>query len=259
MSSVLVYVPLNPQTPRVYARALTSVLRMAYPDFDLVLDKEDAPAGPARPKREKYQNVLAKYEFARRLALAMDYEVLLTVEADVIVPPDTLERLLAVDADVAYGLYCSRYGRHQWLAYTMLAADRGRSLSDDHELARAVWGQVFPTVGVGMGCTLIHRRVLEAVPFRLDPGSDMLANDWYFALDLQEKGFRQAHDLGVVCGHVCGPPSAKIVWPDPAAPWGYRYEFFDVPVTPLEGPLTVHVTGLEQPQEIYRVVPRGVE
>ena len=78
-----------------------------------------------------------------------------------------------------------------------------------------MWGNVIDTTGVGLGCTLIRREVLEAIPFRVV--DKWIANDWYFALDVAEKGFTQAHDCGVVCGHIDG---YRVLWPDVAH--GYR-------------------------------------
>ena len=51
-----------------------------------------------------YNNVVGKYNDARRTMLAGDYDALMTVESDTIVPKDALKRLIAADADVAYGL-----------------------------------------------------------------------------------------------------------------------------------------------------------
>ncbi len=158
------------------------------------------------------------------MALDSGYDALWTVEADMIVPPDALRRLAAVDADVAYGLYVSRHGRLQWLAYLSVTEHSGTSISVLPERAREAWGKVIETQGAGMGCTLIHRHVLEAIPFRRISGTQ-LANDWYFSLDCIAHGFRQAHDMGCVCGHIQGLPSPKIYWPDPDDERLIRVEF----------------------------------
>ena len=78
----------------------------------------------------------------------------------------------------------------------------------------AMWGKVVDTAGVGLGCTLIRRDVLEAIPFRVK--DEWIANDWYFAIDAREKGFIQRHDCSVVCGHIDG---YRTLWPDVADGW----------------------------------------
>ena len=172
-----------------------------------------------------YEEITEKYNRARDLALNGDYDAMLTVESDMILPPLALERMSRVDADVVYGLYVSRHGDHRWLAATRIYERTADWLSDDLEVCREAWGQVVDTVGIGMGCTLIRRPVLERVIFRRDTG--WMANDWFFAMDCQAAGFRQAHDLGVVCGHIDGHPTPRIYWPNPEEPKGYSLEFFD--------------------------------
>jgi hypothetical protein len=187
--------------------------------YEVVFGTDDIEKGKSRSIRT-YDNILEKYQRAKKMALAGGYDALFTVEADMILPSDTLLRLAQVDADVAYGLYASRHRRHQWLAATQMSEGRGVWLSDDVQTAQAAWGKVIETQGVGMGCTLIRRHVLETVPFRRAKGS--FANDWYFSLDLKAKGFVQKHDLGVICGHIAKWPSQRIIWPSPKAPGMYR-------------------------------------
>jgi len=222
--SVLVYVPAIPYPPRVHERTWASLMAMDCPArVEIVVGREDLNAMPSRIDHNI--NLTGKYQRARQMALSGGYDALLTVEADMVVPPLALERLSRIEADVAYGLYCSRHGSHQWLAYVEMDERKGSSLTDAPEVARAAWGQAIATDGVGLGCTLIWRRVLEAVPFRLDH-PDLHANDWEFALDCKAKGFVQKHDLGTACGHISmdveGAP--VVYWPDPDGKGMYRVE-----------------------------------
>ena len=187
----------------------------------------DDPATPVA-------NITRKYNEVRDVALNMGYDGLLTIESDMIVPGDALERLAAVDADVVYGVYIWRRGGYFWTAYSSLKEKRGKSISRDPGAARKAWGKVIETKGVGMGCTLIHRRVLEALPFKNAPAMNWCC-DWALALDCQEEGFVQKHDLGVICGHIQRdlgisgmgkgyPQGPKVLWPDITKPDFYRVE-----------------------------------
>ncbi len=201
---VLIYCPLNPKTPRVFARTITSIFNLDWPHpMEIVFGKDDEPVS------KPYNNLTEKYNRARQMTLDGGYDALLTIEADMIVPPDTVKRLAAVDADVAYGLYVSRHGRLIWLAFTAVSEHAGTSISVVPEQARASWGKVIETKGVGMGCTFIHRHVLEAIEFRHPPTT--FANDWYFSLDCMEHGFVQKHDMGCVCGHIQGAPAENLL------------------------------------------------
>ena len=221
---VLIYCPTNPVTPEIYGRSLQSVFRMEWnAPHDVVFGRH---RHPLTDRAGGYQEITDKYNHARELALAGGYDALFTVEADMILPPLALERLTRVQADVAYGLYCSRHGTHQWLAYSHVGDRAGNSIGEDVEYCRDAWGTVVETQGVGMGCTLIWRHVLEDVEFRIEPGG--AANDWYFSLDLMARGYKQAHDLGVVCGHIASNP-ARVLWPDPDADALYSVEYIDPP------------------------------
>jgi hypothetical protein len=85
-----------------------------------------------------YQNVTDKYERARRQALSGGFDYLFCIEADMIVPPDALAKLIAIDADVGYGLYCWRHGSAlgMWSAYPIVENSRGYSLSHNKDEAR---------------------------------------------------------------------------------------------------------------------------
>jgi len=189
-----------------------------------------------------YNNVVGKYNDARRALLAGDYDALMTVESDTIVPKDALRRLIAADADVAYGLYVWRHGYPFWTAYTKVREAEGVSLSSSPELARELWGKVIDTEGVGNGCTLIRRHVMEALEFRWSLG-EFGCCDWHLSLDCQELGFTQKHDLGLVCGHIATDPIYRILWPDANAEGLYTTEVVETwePIQP-EGKW---LTGIE--------------
>lgn len=169
-----------------------------------------------------YRNITYKYNRAREVALRGDYDALVCLEDDIIVPVDAVERLLACDADIAYGLVCWRHGTPVWSARVEDEGGRqkaegghglGRVLSEMPERARALAGQVIDVVGVGMACTLIRRNVLEALQFRLEVKHPVCC-DWWLAKDAVRFGFSQRADLGLLCGHITPNPSPRVIWPD---------------------------------------------
>lgn len=220
---VLVFCPLHPKPPRLWGRTVQSIFRLDWPypiDWDFV-------AGD-NPHAEPYDNVTHVYNRARARVLQEGYDALLAVESDMIVPRDALTRLVATGADVAYGLYVWRHGRRLWSAYTLLEERHGESISADWAAAQAAWGTVIDVAGVGLGCTLIRRQVLEAIPFRA-PEDHLVSCDWTLALDAQAAGFTQRCDLGVVCGHQTTSPWPQILWPSSEVKQGYLSE----PLVPL--------------------------
>lgn len=164
--------------------------------------------------------VTAKYNEARRVFLASNYDAMLCAESDMIVQASALERLAALDCDIAYGLYCFRPFPHEWSAFTDLTTHKGTAISTKPETARACFGQVIEVAGIGLGCTLIHRHVLEALEFRTAYGA---ACDWSLAIDAQQYGLKQLCDTSVVCGHI-DRDGKTVYYPDPNAPGLYRVE-----------------------------------
>lgn len=233
MPRVLLFCPLNPidnsrgkRQPQIFGRTNESIFRQDYPELDIWFSKGDNPYFDSNGR----YNICHNYQKARRWVLDNDYDYLFTVEADMIIPPDALTKLLAVDTDVAYGLYCFK-NTSTWSAWTELDMEHGRSIRKDPELAKGFWGKVIEVAGVGMGCTLIRRNVLEALDFRVDDFNPDVHNDWVFAYDLQQKGFTQKCDLSVVCGHISMTPLPRVIYPDPEAPRLYRNEFINgIPV-----------------------------
>ena len=243
---ILLFCPLNPdrnhkgdRTPQLFGRTNMTIFRQDYPEFDIWFSKGDNPFFDENGRG----NICHNYQKARKWVLDNDYDYLFTVEADMVIPYTALSKLLALETDVAYGLYCFKSAA-TWSAFTLLAMDRGRSISKDPELAKATWGQVIDVAGVGLGCTLISRQVLEAIPFRTDDKYPTVHNDWCFANDCQEHGFKQKCDTSVVCGHISMKPSPRVIWPDPNEPRLYSNDFMEkIPVNE-KGEIKIEIDSL---------------
>ncbi len=146
------------------------------------------------------RNVLHQFNIGREMALAGGYDALLTVEHDMRLPADAAALLWAVDAPVVYGVYMLRHGTNvlnawRWEGWVNL----GMSLSKHpQDLAQARAAQVVRVSGVGFGCTLIRREVLEAIPFRGTEGS---GPDLAFAVDCLRSNWVAMAHFGVACEH----------------------------------------------------------
>lgn len=226
---ILLFTPLL----RSFGRHITSVhraLRATPHPVEWLSVTNDQPFG-----EYDQRNVLYLYNLAReRLLASEEYTHLMCVEDDMVIPPDAITALLGVGAPVAYGLYTWRRAGHPWSCYRHLWPDSACSWSEDQPQTIARWyreQRVIDSAGVGLGCTLIERSVLERIPWRLmNPSGEGPCNDWAFSLDCQAAGVQQVHHLGVRCGHITMHPSARVIWPDvdeqDRASW--RYELFEV-------------------------------
>ena len=153
------------------------------------------------PHGTKMANVTAQYQRGRELMLAGEYDAMVTVEHDMVLPGHTLQTLWDDGAPVVYAPYLLRHGQPVLSAWQKKnERNLGMSLSlYPRELAQARQAGRWEVSGVGMGCTLIRREVVERIPFRGAPDS---APDIPFATDCLRGGVTQIARFDVACGHI---------------------------------------------------------
>ena len=198
----------------VWQETIDSIDNLIAPD-GIILDVKYSTNNPypiTGNRKTDHENTLCQYRLARQLVLEGDYDALLTIEHDMIVPADALVKMLGTDADVVYGLHrfrqkqpilnCCRDVRSRW-------ADM--SISFFPELIKKGQKQGWlKCSGCGFGCTLIHRRVLEKLDFRRNK-SGHPAPDLPFAADCLRNNFTQICRFDVQCGHI--RPNGEVLWP----------------------------------------------
>lgn len=148
------------------------------------------------------ENVIAQYQKAWKMALDGGYDALLTVEHDMVLPSNAVQKLYDTDAPVVYGVYMLRHGIPTLSAWQYInSTNLGMSLSlypnEVIEARRRGWARV---CGVGWGCTLIRREVLERVSVRSTAASD--AGDMAFATDCVRADILQIARFDVPCKHI---------------------------------------------------------
>lgn len=150
-----------------------------------------------------YRNVLHQFQFARDLFLAGRFDALLTVEHDNELPDNALQLLCDTPGDVIYAPYVLRHGMRM-LSTWQYINDRnlGMSLSIyPFELARYKAAGVGRVSGVGNGCTLFRRHVLERLPFRDVGDGKNYCPDIPFAEDALREGYVSMGRFDVPVGH----------------------------------------------------------
>lgn len=185
--------------------------------WDGTLDWE---VGWHNPYDDGRRNVLAQYQRARRVFLKGKWEALLTVEHDMLVPPDALLKLAAAGADVAYGVYVLRHGSQVINAWQKQGdEDVGDYfvLHPGGALERYLKnGEIVEVSGIGLGCTLIRRNVLKEIEFHEYEKVGSPIPDIPFAQDCLRSGFKQVAHFGVICGHI--DDDGTVLWP-PGKGW----------------------------------------
>jgi hypothetical protein len=191
--SVLVYIPtyadaMQPET-------LQSVKAQDYGQMTIEVGRHNPYLN------DKSANILAQQERARAMTLDGGFDALVFVEHDMQVPAHGIRTLYETDAPVVYGVYLFRHNQYMLSAFRY-DNDRniGMSLMQyPAELEQARRAKEWQVSGVGFGCTLVRRDVLERIPFRLtesDPYADMV-----FARDCLHAGVKQIARFDVPCLH----------------------------------------------------------
>lgn len=231
MSKLLIVCPIADHVLLPTLRAIIELDPRGYDRADTVfLRTRSDPDADARDA------IAAQYNEAREMALRGGYDALLTVECDMLPPANAIRRLRTTGADVAYGLYVLRRPPWEWNAYSVMEGMAAWPLSRVEDRARVEWGEVVDVDGIGLGCTLIQRKVLESLRFRADGLLHHDGNrsycDWYFGQDARTAGFTQRCDTAVICGHIHpadehGAARPSVIWPIGEPPF-YRFEEFDL-------------------------------
>lgn len=201
--TVLIYTPTYADGP--HPETLRSVSQQTYTDYVHEVSWHNPYPG------RNMANVVAQYQRAQEMILAGEYEALLTVEHDMILPPDALEKLMATDAPVVYGVYMLRHGTATLNAWQKIGnRNIGMSLSlYPKEVEKAKKAGAWEVSGTGWGCTLIRRKVLERLTVHSNSETD--AGDITFSTDCLRAGIKMLARFDVECGHI--EPNGNVLYP----------------------------------------------
>jgi len=159
------------------------------------------------PTREQgLAGVVEATNFLVQKCMDKDWDRLWIVEADVEVPKHALVRLLC-SGDINLGIYPNhRHDLRMMAGYFEEHWDRVKPCVHSVFGVEQLRGKVFENmVWAGIGCALIHRRVLEEIRFVYDLPlyeRKVGVHDQLFLLEAQRLGFKVLLHGDVVCGHL---------------------------------------------------------
>jgi SAM-dependent methyltransferase len=158
----------------------------------------------------------------------LEKDWLFFMDADQTFHPDTLRKLLSWDLPIVSGLYFKSPGNPVPHAYKYAYQEAVGEQKDTHFYAALIdpvtqfllkhtdklknsEAIVLPSTkedllevdGVGAGCILVHRQVLDAIepPWFEYNKESFVGEDFYFCRKVQAAGFKIFLDPGVICGH----------------------------------------------------------
>lgn len=153
--------------------------------------------------------------------LANDCTHLFMTEMDMLIPHDTITKLMALDKDIAGGVYFLRGdvqpARGQPCLYMKAPAMEWSKRREAHEEGKYLHTPVslfprdtaFPVDHIGLGCALIKREVFEGIErpwFQVKNATKEeltgYGSDMYFFTKVKEAGFEVWCDPTILCGQI---------------------------------------------------------
>lgn len=202
---VLAVTPTYGDTMRPEMRASMEALDLEGIDLTwMVIDEQPYPA-------PDHRNVLHMYRKARERALRGRYDVMWTVENDMVLPQDAAQHLNATPGDVVYGVYIIRFGTEVLSAFQYVDnANVGDSFTLSQEaLSEALKHTVVRCSGTGWGCTWIRRDALKTIRFP-EEWPENPPFDIAFSHLCLRKGLVLNANFRVQCGHI---KNGQALWP----------------------------------------------
>lgn len=220
---VLVGCPTSKHKEYCLSEYVKGVKRLDYENYDILLvDNSLGDSYADKIKKQKIkvikdtyfqdvrQRIVHSRNILRELVFKGDYDYFLSLEQDVIPPPDIIQRLLAHKKEVVAGLYFVNKEKNTNGVITVeprplvyvevpdMDPDKMYYLNKDFAQNS---NQLIEAYATGLGCILISKEVLSKIPFRYEPEVDCY-DDVFFAKDLKEKGIKLFVDLSIKCEHL---------------------------------------------------------
>ena len=213
---VLVGCPTSNHKAYCLQKYAEGVKELTYPHHNVLLvDNSEKEDYLGKIKKEKIPVVKDVYlerakerithsrNILRKKVLDEGYDYLLSLEQDVIPPKDVIEKLLAHGKKVITGVYFTKYTQEgnevlKPLLWKAVAGKKNLAFVDDDTLAG---NELITVKASGLGCMLIHRSVLEKIPFRLFEKRNTY-DDMAFCSDLHEQKIALYADTSVKCKHL---------------------------------------------------------
>ena len=155
-----------------------------------------------KPANTRIEKILNGRKYVREYALKNNYDFLLFVDSDVMLPPDAIALLTMVKADVVSGAYLSAFNLGgKTVIAPVIYKDLGNGECQLYTYEGVAPNKVIDVGAAGLGCTLISKKALQAIDFRTFNNSQTGGEDMAFYVDARAKGFMTVANTKVKCIH----------------------------------------------------------
>ncbi|MFH1209366.1 MAG: glycosyltransferase [archaeon] len=211
-SKILVGCPTSNHKKYCVKEYLEGIKNLTYKNFDVVVVDNSEDDGYYKELKKLGVNVIKDKYFEnardrivhsrnilRKKVLDEGYDYLLSLEQDIVPPKDVIERLLEHKKDIISGLYFYLGDDKKTLLPVVWVHYEGKYARRLY-LNEVTGNRIIEAITCGLGCVLIHRKVLEEIEFRYvkeKPSWD----DLWFSEDARTKGFKVYVDTSIKCKH----------------------------------------------------------
>ena len=142
------------------------------------------------------RNIIAKY------AQENEFDYIMWVDSDMILPKNTLVRLLSHDKDIVAGVYSYKVlGNKEVVAKRF--QDETREEYDNLTIKEIKESSGLIEVdGFGFGCVLTKVSMFDKIPFPWFIYTQDMGEDIFFCRKAQNEGYKLWLDTDVICGHI---------------------------------------------------------
>lgn len=194
-----------------------------YPNFDVLL-VDNSKNNNYTEEIKKYNINVIKYPYTesardriinsrnllREKFLKGNYDYFFSLEQDVIPPKDIIERLSAHKKEIVSGVYFAeknlvgeKFSQKILLPvlYDFVKDKDGKDIPENMRFFREdeLNNGLKEVKASGLGCILIHKKILENIKFRYDKDG---FDDVFFCQDARAKGFKIFADTSIICKHL---------------------------------------------------------
>ena len=222
MYKILIGCPTSDYHAYCLKEYIEGIKALTYPNLDILLVDNS--------KEESYIKKIKEYDISvikspyvesardriinsrnllRQKFLEGDYNFFFSLEQDVIPPKDVIERLLAHKKEIVSGVYFAEKNLisesfHKKILLPVLydfVKENGKDIPDKMRFfgGDELDGSLKEVKTAGLGCLLIHKKVLKNIKFRYEKDG---FDDVFFCQDLRAKGFKVFADTSVICKHL---------------------------------------------------------
>jgi hypothetical protein len=125
----------------------------------------------------------------KALDIALNYDAIIFIDSDVLIPLNAIPRLLKIEGDAILGWYF-----HKRLDAFPISYEGG--LKDEDIINKKVMNCFYG----GNGCLLLKKNIIKNIRYNLYNGID--AEDTIFLQKITDAGFKIKVDLGLFCEHL---------------------------------------------------------